>query len=169
MESACPVVELLELEVDGTGGVLVPALEKYTYITRVVLTYRYLAAGGHKCSKFADDGPLDNGFFMVYRGNHLGSEHPIVANKNLHLYGYDVHFTEHQLLGPGGYMEWWELGDSLSMMVCSSRWKFMDWMPQGLPMWDEQDYFGIKINDDMTAIESLREFKAIILGWTEHD
>ena len=168
-EPACPVVETLDLLIDGTGGVLVPAVKKYTYITRAVLVHGFTVTGDVKCDCYGDDDPLPLGFYMVYRGNNLGSEHPIRTNKCMHIYGWDVHKDVHPLTGVGGYTAWLAKPDRESTFVCKGVWRFSNWMEGGLVMWDEDvASFGVHLNDDMTALTSTQELRLTVLGWHEH-
>ena len=168
-EPAMPVVETLDLLIDGAGGVLVSSVKKYTYITRAVLNHVFTITGDAKCDSFGDDDPLANGFFMIYRGNNLGSEHPIKTNRCMHLYGWDVHIYEHIVTGPGAIPEWNENKDRQTDVVCKGVWRFSNWMEGGLVMWDDDVCaFGVQINDDMTALTNTRALKLTVLGWQEH-
>lgn len=165
--SEIPVVHTIDLMVDGSGGVLVPSTAKFYAISEAVITMRFLTRQ-FDCEKFADGPPLDGGFFLVYKGNHLGSENPIRSNKDLHLYGYDVGMMEHPASGSSPSL--WERirGTYLRTQVICAHWHFHNWMPNGLGMWDSQDYFGVMLNDDLTDIECLLDLKCTLLGWDLH-
>lgn len=168
-EPACPAVETLDLLIDGSAGVLIPAVKSYTYITRAVLTHIFTVIGDTKCDLFGNDAPLSNGFYMIYRGNNLGSEHPIKTNKCMHTYGWDVHTDAHMVTGAGGVTGWMTGPDRESTIVCKGVWRFSNWMEGGLVMWDEDvAAFGIQMSDDMTSLIYTSELKLTVLGWHEH-
>ena len=164
---AIPVVHTIDLIIDGTGGVLVPCTADFHCITEAVITMRFLTRM-FDCELFADDPALDEGFFLVYKGNHLGSENPIKSNKDMHLYGYDVGMMEHPASGSSPSI--WEriTGTYLRTQVICAHWHFHNWMPEGLGMWDAADYFGVMMQDDMTNLPSLLDLKCTLLGWDKH-
>lgn len=166
-DGVCPVIETRSLLIDGTGGVYDKVEKSFQYITEVVLTMRF-RSNGFDCEKFGNAPPLDNGFYLVYKGNHLGSENPIKANRYLHLYGYDIGMMEHPDPNNPPTLLQRIYGDYSRIIVICAKWRFKQWMFDGLGMWDAKDEFGIMVNDDMTNIPDLLDLKYTSLGWHPH-
>ena len=151
--AALPVMETLDLLVDGAPAVNVPVAGDYDYIARVIMTLRF-DTSTLTWTEFGDETALTNGFFMVYNGINLGVDATVKNNGDLFRYGYDVNIEADQV--------------AVANRVVSARWSFNKWTPHGLGMWDAKDSFWFRIQDDMTALTTVDELSATIQGWKAH-
>ena len=151
--AALPVMETIDLLVDGVPTVVIPATGDYTYIARIIMTLRF-DTSTLTWIEFGDETALTNGFFMRYNGINLGLTASVKNNGDFFRYGYDVNLEADAVAVPN--------------QVLSARWSFNKWTPHGLGMWDVTDSFAFVIQDDMTALTTIDELTATIQGWKEH-
>ena len=151
--ASLPVMETLDLLVDGVPTVTVPAAGDYTYIARVIITLRF-DTSTLTWTEFADETALTNGWYMRYNGIDLGVGAPIKNNGDLFRYGYDVNIESDAVATPN--------------KVVSARWSFNKWTPHGLGMFYSDDVFEFVVQDDMTALTTVDELSATVQGWKAH-
>lgn len=149
-QGGIPVWENLDLIVDGSEVATVVYTQKaYTYIERVIWLL-YFEATAIDWELFGNDTSLTNGINIVYNSNILTLDHAVKSNEDFHVWGYDVVIQSDDKVPKGN--------------VISARWTFSKSVPNGLSMWDNET-FGVRIADDITALTSIDEFHIAVQGW----
>ena len=150
-----PVIERLDLTVNGSGTpIFVEATQdKFTFIVRIIWKLQF-TTNSMEWTKFDDSTALANGIQVIYHSEDL-LPIPVKNNADFHDYGYDVSLQADGATTKGN--------------VLSSRWTFSKWVPNGLGMWNAEN-FGILVSDDLRIVTrtAMTEFVAVVEGWKQH-
>lgn len=145
-----PVIEILDLNIDGTGGVFVNISKDFDYIMRLVYNLDFIDNSLDFDVFAGEAAPLTNGLLMFYNDISFLNGSGIKSNDDFGNIGYDVSVLSDEK-NPKG-------------RTILGRLSFFKFIVGGLLI-NDQRTLAFKVQDNMSALTSIDELSVAIEGY----
>lgn len=144
-----PVVEVLDLDIDGSPAVFVNATKDFDYIMRVIFLLEF-TDNQYNVDNFAgESSPLTNGINILFNEKSLLDNNNLTSLGSFMLPAYDVTILS---------------DETGSTHILSSRLTFAKYAPSGLRM-SALRPLAFHVQDDMTVLSSIVQFTVTLEGY----
>ncbi|HDZ16661.1 hypothetical protein LCGC14_1068320 [marine sediment metagenome] len=145
-----PVIEIIDLNIDGTGGVFVNVSQDFDYIMRLVYNLDFIDNSLDFDVFAGEAAPLTNGLLMFYNDIPFLNGSGLKSNDDFGNIGYDLSVLSDEK-NPKG-------------RTILGRLSFFKFIVGGLLI-NDQRTLAFKVQDNMSALTSIDEFSVAVEGY----
>ncbi|MHA2010529.1 MAG: hypothetical protein ACW980_24715 [Promethearchaeota archaeon] len=146
-----PLVEILDLDVDGSTAVFVNISKGFDFVKRIIWNLDF-ATNAFETGKFADDTALTNGINIYYNDVSILDDDNITNNAKFSHTSYDIAIITS------------DKNPKERLLV--SRWSFDKFTPEGLKINSDRT-LAFHIQDNISALASVDVFQVTIEGYSK--